>query len=168
MNSAQQQYFYIDCFKIKVASKLIHLPARITRQAPPSPQKEGQCPNLASLTQPQPHQEKLQDEPSCNVVESTQSSLMIEVFSAIGFPARVLGRVPLLTRYASGFGRKPSSYGLERYGPSYIWRLWLRLDAAELESIETLVNKGSEEDIEAFRATHLATSGSTAVVVSTD
>lgn len=90
---------------------------------------------------------------------------MIEVFSAIGFPARVLGRVPLLTRYASGFGRTPSSYGLERYGPSYIWRLWLRLDAAELESIETLVNKGSEEDIEAFRATHLATSGSTAVVV---
>lgn len=91
---------------------------------------------------------------------------MTEVFSAIGFPARVLGRIPLLTRYATTAGRKPSSYGLERYGLSYRYRLWLRLDAAELESIEQLINNGSDLDIEAFRASHLATSGSTAVVVS--
>ncbi|KAM0719676.1 hypothetical protein Q7P37_003807 [Cladosporium fusiforme] len=91
-------------------------------------------------------------------------SSMTEVFSAIGFPARVLGRIPLLTRYASTAGRKPSSYGLQRYGSSYKYRLWLRLDAAELESIELLINNGSDHDIDAFRDSHIATSGTTSVV----
>lgn len=90
---------------------------------------------------------------------------MTEYFSAIGFPARVLGKLPLLVRYASTAGRKPSDYGIARYGPSYRFRLWLRLDAAELEGIEELINFGSDGNIEAFRASHLATSGTTAVVV---
>ena len=59
----------------------------------------------------------------------------------------------------------PSSYGLERYGPSYRFRLWLRLDALELESIEMLINHGSDANIEAFRASHLAIAGTTSVVV---
>ena len=91
--------------------------------------------------------------------------LMTEVFSALGFPARVLGRLPLLFRYAFSAGSKPSSYGLDRYGPSYKFRLWMRLDAADLESIEMLINYGSDADIEAFRASNLATMGTTSVVV---
>lgn len=91
---------------------------------------------------------------------------MTEIFSALGFPARVLGRLPLLFRYAFNVGGKPSSYGLDRYGPSYRFRLWLRLDAIDLESIETLINYGSDENLEAFRASHLATAGTTSVVVS--
>ena len=62
-------------------------------------------------------------------------------------------------------GSKPSSYGLDRYGPSYKFRLWMRLDAADLESIEMLINYGSDADIEAFRASNLTTMGTTSVVV---
>lgn len=90
---------------------------------------------------------------------------MTEIFSALGFPARVLGRLPLLFRYAFNAGSKPSSYGLDRYGPSYRFRLWLRLDAIDLESIEMLINYGSDANLEAFRASHLATAGTTSVVV---
>lgn len=90
---------------------------------------------------------------------------MTELFSALGFPARVLGRLPLLFRYVGNPKRKPSLYGLERYGPSYRFRLWLRLDALDLESIELLINYGSDSNIEDFRGSHLATSGTTSVVV---
>lgn len=90
---------------------------------------------------------------------------MTEVFSALGFPARVLGRLPLTFRYALNPYNEPSSYGLDRYGPSYRFRLWLRLDTAELESIEILINYGSDANIEAFRASHLAIAGTTSVVV---
>lgn len=90
---------------------------------------------------------------------------MTEVFSALGFPARVLGRLPLVFRYVLNPRDSPSSYGLERYGPSYRFRLWLRLDALELESIEMLINHGSDANIEAFRASHLAIAGTTSVVV---
>ena len=91
---------------------------------------------------------------------------MSELFSALGFPARVLGRVPLLVRYAIHPVQTPATYGLERYGPSYRWRLWLRLDAAELEAIEVLINQGSDNNIENFRASHIATAGNSSVVVS--
>lgn len=91
---------------------------------------------------------------------------MTEYFAAVGFPARVLGRVPLLVRFLSSAGRTPSPYGLARYGPSYRFRPWLRLDAVELENIEELINHGADAHLEAFRASHLAVSGSTAVVVS--
>jgi hypothetical protein len=109
--------------------------------------------------------------PSCHTYHTpnrwmtSANSSMTEVFSAIGFPARVLGRIPLLFRYAFSVGSKPSSYGLDRYGPSYKYRLWMRLDAMDLESIEMLINYGSDTDIEAFRASNLATMGTTSVVV---
>jgi len=41
----------------------------------------------------------------------------------------------------------------------------MRLDAGDLESIEMLINYGSDADIEAFRASNLATMGTTSVVV---
>lgn len=90
---------------------------------------------------------------------------MTELFSALGFPARVLGRLPLAFRYALNPHNEPSSYGLERYGPSFRFRPWLRLDTIELESIEMLINHGSDANIEAFRASHLAIAGTTSVVV---
>lgn len=91
---------------------------------------------------------------------------MSEVFSAIGFGARVLGRVPLLVRYLwAGKTLHPNAYVAERYGPSWRWRPWLLCDAGELEVIERLINQGSDESLHAFRAAQLGTAGSTGVVV---
>ena len=92
-----------------------------------------------------------------------------EIFSMLGSPARVLGRVPLVFRYLSEgstvFHPKPSEYALQRYGPNYRFRLWLFFDIGELEAMERLINEGSDEDVFAFRRLHLASGATTTVVV---
>lgn len=91
-----------------------------------------------------------------------------ELISMIGFPARALGRLPLIARYV--VGRNASldashAYCLERFGSSYRLRPWLMFDAGELRLIEVLINEGSNEEILAFRTAQLASGASTTVVV---
>lgn len=61
-----------------------------------------------------------------------------------------------------------SDYAYERYGPTYRLRPWLRLDIAELEQIERLINDDdNDEEVLQFRQAQLASGGMTTVVVST-
>lgn len=90
-----------------------------------------------------------------------------EVFSMLGFPARLAGRLPLFARYIWGASTNvlgPSTYALQRFGPSYRFRPWLVLDAGNLEPIERLINAGSDQDLLAFRNAQLAGGASIAVV----
>ena len=94
---------------------------------------------------------------------------MAELFSAIGAPARIAGRVPLVARYiSSGFStlRGSSSYATARFGMSYRWRPWLLLDIKDLETLEELINAGSDMQIAAFRTSQLSACGMIAIVVS--
>jgi hypothetical protein len=90
-----------------------------------------------------------------------------EAFSALGSPARLLGRAPLLPRYLlTGASLAPRPYVAERYGTTYWCRPWLLFDTAELEVLENLINKGSEDQLKEFREAQLSTARNTAVVVS--
>lgn len=95
---------------------------------------------------------------------------LIEVLSMLGFPARVVGRAPVVARYlwvAPGTLFATSKYAKERFGPTYRFKPWLRLDTAELEQIERLINDGTDDEVLAFRQAQLASGGMTTVVVST-
>ena len=90
-----------------------------------------------------------------------------EVFSMLGFPARLAGRFPLWARYIWGMHSNilaPSTYALQRFGPSYRFRPWLILDASQLEPIEHMINNGTDSEILAFRNAHVASNAGTAVV----
>lgn len=82
-----------------------------------------------------------------------------ELFSALGSPARVLGRIPLIFRYlANGValvGGTGNEYAYSRYGPGYRLRPWLLFDTAELEVIERLINDGKDEDVTGYRTMQL-------------
>ena len=94
---------------------------------------------------------------------------MAEFFSAIGAPARIAGRAPLMARYiSSGFPplRGSSPYAAARFGKSYRWRPWLLLDIKDLETLEELINTGSDTQIAAFRTSQLSVCGMIAIVVS--
>jgi len=88
-----------------------------------------------------------------------------ECLSLLGLPARVLGRLPLLVRYVYRLGRKPSKYGKDRYPSSYVFRVGLWFDAPELEAIEYVIH-GTDEEVDAFRRSRLATASTTGAVVS--
>ncbi|KAK6438773.1 hypothetical protein LTR95_005021 [Oleoguttula sp. CCFEE 5521] len=91
---------------------------------------------------------------------------MSELFSAFGYPARLIGRLPLLPRYlwAGSSLSANNDYVLQRYGATYKLRPWLLLDTHELEVIERLLNQGSDIDIVAFRTAHLLTASNLTVV----
>lgn len=91
-----------------------------------------------------------------------------ELFALIGFPARLAGRLPLFLRYtyANSNVLAPSTYSLERWGPSYRWRPWLVFDAAELEALERLMNEGADAELMDFKNSQIASGGGTAIVVS--
>lgn len=85
----------------------------------------------------------------------------------LGFPARIAGRLPLFAQYIWGASTNvlaPSTYALQRFGPSYRFRPWVILDASQLEPIERLINGGTDEEILAFRTAQL-TGGAGAAVV---
>lgn len=93
-----------------------------------------------------------------------------EIFSSIGLPARVVGRVPLLGRYLwGGFSilrdRETTAYAEERFGPSYKWRIGLLIDIKELKVLEDLINHGDDRTIAAFRESQVSVSGMIAIVV---
>lgn len=83
---------------------------------------------------------------------------IMEVFSLLGAPARLLGRLPLTTRYFyNGFRSSwPNpDYALSRYGKHYRWRPWLMFDVGALEVVEELINMGSDKEVRAFRQNQL-------------
>ncbi|KAK5704807.1 hypothetical protein LTR17_021571 [Elasticomyces elasticus] len=92
----------------------------------------------------------------------------IEVLSMLGFPARLAGRMPVVARYLCGPPKalkSTSKYALERYGWTYQYRLWLRLDILELQQIERLINDESNDDeVLQFRQAQLASGGMNTVV----
>jgi hypothetical protein len=92
----------------------------------------------------------------------------MEVFSLLGAPARVFGRLPLVTRYLwNGFHTSwPNpEYALARYGKHYRLRPWLLFDVKELEMVEDLINRGSDENVLAFRMNQLNSSQMVAIIV---
>lgn len=95
----------------------------------------------------------------------------IEVLSMLGYPARLAGRIPIIARYLLVTPKvlfATSDYARERYGPTYRLRPWLRLDTAELEQIECLINDvsdGADNAVLQFRQAQLASGGMTTVVV---
>lgn len=90
---------------------------------------------------------------------------MTEVLSAVGLPARLFGRLPLLVRYLFRPKLNLSQYGEERYHDTFKARPWLWFDALELELIEDVLH-GTKEEVEAFRKSRLDTAGTTGAVVS--
>ena len=95
-----------------------------------------------------------------------------EVFSALGTPARTAARILLAPRYIfNGFAQlrawNQNAYAQARYGPSYIWRLWLLFDCRELEVLENILNQGSDEDVLRMREAKLEQFKLVALVVCT-
>ncbi|KAK3715961.1 hypothetical protein LTR37_006691 [Vermiconidia calcicola] len=88
-----------------------------------------------------------------------------ELFALLGFPARLLGRLSLLLRYIwSSHFSTTRQYAFQRFGSSYRFRPWLLLDMEGLESMEQMIDHGSDEELLSFRAAHVTTGSSTAVV----
>lgn len=91
-----------------------------------------------------------------------------EFFSMLGSPARIIGRLPLVFRFlclgTSAFKITSATYATARFGESHTMRPWLKLDIAELEAIEHLINCGSDEDVFGFRRMHIASGATTTVV----
>jgi hypothetical protein len=94
--------------------------------------------------------------------------LVIEMFSFIGAPARVFGRLLFITRYLwNGFSPSEvdGDYVRQRFGELGRWRLWLQFDLLELEEIEALINTGSDQKVLAFRRHQLEAMQMVAIVV---
>ena len=93
------------------------------------------------------------------------TSLIIEVFSALGLPARIVGRFPLLSRYALNPQSPSNAYSRKRY-INFSCRPWLWSDTLELEATEELINYGTNAEIEAFLKSRLDIATTTSIVVS--
>lgn len=82
----------------------------------------------------------------------------MELFALLGAPARMFGRLLLVSRYlwggASYLGGS-EAYSEGRYGRSWRWRIWLRYDLQELEVMEELINRGTDRKVLAFRKNQL-------------
>ena len=88
-----------------------------------------------------------------------------EHLSLLGMPARVLGRLPLLVRYAYRLNRQPNEYAKDRCAGRYMIRPGLWLDIPELEALEDVMH-GTPGELEAFRKSRLDTASTTGAVVS--
>ena len=93
---------------------------------------------------------------------------ILEVFAALGAPARMFGRLPLITRYIWTGLASPwfnPLFARCRFG-NYLWRPWLLFDMQELQMLEELINKASDERVEQFRQHQLESLNMVSVVVS--
>lgn len=93
--------------------------------------------------------------------------LVAELFSAIGSPARVAGRAPMVARYIFSFFstmRGSSSYAEVRFGKSWKLRPWLLLDIKDLETLEDLINTANDSQVAAFRTSQLSVCGMIAII----
>jgi hypothetical protein len=94
---------------------------------------------------------------------------MVELFSFVGFPARVAGRALLVSRYISNRGalvRVTSDYGERRFGKSVKYRPWIMIDVMDLELLDELINNGTDAQVEAWRVSQLSVCGMIAIIVS--
>ncbi|KAF2840358.1 hypothetical protein M501DRAFT_1002698 [Patellaria atrata CBS 101060] len=92
-----------------------------------------------------------------------------EIFTILGAPARLYGRLPFATRYLwFGFWGPVvnADYARSRYGGSWHWRPWLFFDMQELESLEDLINAGTDEQILWYRKNQLEAFQMVSIVVS--
>ncbi|ORY09984.1 hypothetical protein BCR34DRAFT_486436 [Clohesyomyces aquaticus] len=92
---------------------------------------------------------------------------MVELFSLLGFPARVAGRALLVFRYVtSGVLIQPrtTEYGERRFGKSVKWRPWIMIDVQELEELEDLINRGTDAQVESWRVSQLSVCGMIAII----
>ncbi|KAH7064135.1 hypothetical protein BKA63DRAFT_179261 [Paraphoma chrysanthemicola] len=86
---------------------------------------------------------------------------LVELLSLLGTPARASARIILfLPRYIlddfSTLRNWPhNAYALQRFGPSFRWRVWLIFDCRELEELEDLINWGTDEEVWKLRETQL-------------
>jgi len=98
----------------------------------------------------------------------SKTDTVLEAFSAIGSPARLIGRLPLFTRHVwNGFSSPwpHTPYGGVRFGKRYKWRIWLLLDIHELEFLENLINEGSDKELAALQQGHLTAFQMVAIIV---
>ena len=94
---------------------------------------------------------------------------MVEIFSFLGFPARLAGRGLLVVRYISNRGvlaQVRSDYGERRFGKSVKYRPWIMIDVMELELLDELINNGTDAQVEAWRVSQLSVCGMIAIIVS--
>ena len=94
---------------------------------------------------------------------------VIEIFSLLGTPARILGRLPFVTRYIWNGPSRPwrnNEYARTRYGEHYRWRPWLLFDVQDLRVVERLINDGTDQKVLEFHRSQLRNSQNVAVVVS--
>lgn len=91
----------------------------------------------------------------------------VEIFSFLGFPARLAGRALLLYRYiTSGVLLHPrvTSYGERRFGKNVRWRPWVLIDVPELEELDELINRGTDAQVESWRMGQLSVCGMIAII----
>jgi hypothetical protein len=99
---------------------------------------------------------------------------LVELLSLLGTPARASARIILfLPRYIlddfSTLRNWPhNAYALQRFGPSFRWRVWLIFDCRELEELEDLINWGTDEEVWKLRETQLEGFRLVALVVSSN
>jgi hypothetical protein len=93
-----------------------------------------------------------------------------EIFAISGFPARVAARILVFVRIIFDFGGlcypfRRNEYALVRHGPHYRWKIWLLFDVKDFESLEDLLNNGSDENLLHFRQSELESFRMVAVIV---
>ncbi len=94
----------------------------------------------------------------------------IELFSFLGFPARVAGRALLAFRYVMNRGSTAhvtTDYAERRFGKSVRWKPWITIDTKELEEHEELINRGDDAHVESWRVSQLSVCGMIAIIVGT-
>jgi hypothetical protein len=97
------------------------------------------------------------------------TEVITECFSALGAPARIFGRLPLVTRYLWSRLASPwfnPNFARRRYGQHYRWRPWLLFEVQEMQMMEELLNKASDERVKEFRQHQLESLQMVSVVVS--
>jgi hypothetical protein len=95
---------------------------------------------------------------------------LAELLSALGTPARAGARSLLIPRYClDGFGPLRSwsrnEYAFHRFGKSFRWRIWLMYDIKDLQTLEKLINEGSDDQLLKLREDKLETFWFVALVV---
>ncbi|KAK3048530.1 hypothetical protein LTR09_010194 [Extremus antarcticus] len=91
----------------------------------------------------------------------------IELFSFLGFPARVAGRALLAFRYVMNRGSTAhvtTDYAERRFGKSVRWKPWITIDTKELEEHEELINRGDDAHVESWRVSQLSVCGMIAII----
>ena len=95
----------------------------------------------------------------------------LDILLFLSAPVRLSGRLFVFLQYiidrdGSVQHWYRNDYAQDRFGAHYRWRPWLLFDVKELEFLETLINRGSDQDLLKWRESRLDIFGLVAVVVS--